>query len=129
LGRLMVNQGVYKAYKLPASASGPTMSVTVLQPKFDRLATAIAGVRETCDGGSISVDGEALLQRSLSELEAALQATREGTYWPSQRDAIAALALAADLVRAGQEAENDRDAAELETLIRVGLERLKRMGL
>jgi hypothetical protein len=107
----------------------PTMSATVMQPKFDRLAAAIAGVRETCDGGSASVDGEAQLQRSLSELEAALQATREGNYWPSQRDAIAALALAADLVRAGQEAENDPEAAELEALIRVGLERLKRMGL
>jgi hypothetical protein len=105
------------------------MTANVLQPKFDRLAAAIAGVRETCDGGSVSVDGDAQLQRSLCALEAALQATREGTYWPSQRDAIAALALAADLVRAGQEAENDRDAAGLETLIRVGLERLKRMGL
>ncbi len=107
----------------------PTMTANVLQPKFDRLAAAIAGVRETCDSGSVSVDGEARLQRSLSELEAALQATKEGSYWPSQRDAVAALALAADLVRAGQGAENDRDAAELETLIRVGLERLKRMGL
>jgi hypothetical protein len=105
------------------------MIATVLQPKFDRLAAAIAGVRETCDTGSASVDNEARLQRSLSEFEATLQATRQGTYWPSQRDAIAALALAADLVRASQEGENDRDAAELEALIRVGLERLKRMGL
>ena len=105
------------------------MIATVLTPKFDRLAAAIAGVRETCDTGSVSVDDEARLQRSLSELEAALQATREGAYWPSQRDAIAALALAADLVKAGQQAENDPETAELEALIRVGLERLKRMGL
>jgi hypothetical protein len=105
------------------------MSATVLKPKFDRLAAAIAGVRETCDDGSMSVEGEAKLQRSLCELEAALQATREGAYWPSQRDAVAALELAADLVRAGQQTENDPEAAELEALIRVGLERLKRMGL
>jgi hypothetical protein len=105
------------------------MTATVLQPKFDRLAAAIAGLRETCDSGSASAEGEAQLQRSLSELDAALQAVRKQTYWPSQRDAVAALELAADLVKAGQQGEDDRETAELETLIRVGLERLKRMGL
>lgn len=105
------------------------MSATVLQPKFDRLAAAIAGVRATCDDGATSADSEARLRRSLSELDAALHAVREQTYWPSQRDAVAALELAADLVKASQQVENDREIAELETLIRVGLERLKRMGL
>lgn len=112
-----------------SSENVASMSVIAFQSKFDRLAGAIARVRATCDGGSESANGQAELQGSLAELEAALQAIRERSYRPSQRDAVAALELAADLVQAGQGPERDPEAAELETLIRVGLDRLKCMGL
>jgi hypothetical protein len=41
---------------------------------------------------------------------------------------MSALELAVDLIRIGQGAEGDGDATEIESLIAVGLMRLKRMG-
>lgn len=105
------------------------MTSAVSLRQFDRLAAAIADVRRTCDGGSTSAASEAELELSLSELDAALLAVRNGAYRPSQRDAVAALELAVDLVRRGQGADRDGDEAELVGLIRVGLEKLKCMGL
>lgn len=65
---------------------------------------------------------------SFAEMEATLQAIREGTYWPSQRDAIAALELAVEVVREDRGDEANSDFKKVEALIFIGLERLRRMG-
>ena len=98
-----------------------------LQPRFDRVTSAIARVRETCDGSIVDEQGEAELELAIDELDAALVAARTGSYRPSQRDAIAALELAIDFVRTNQ--GNGADARDLDHLIQIGLDRLKRMGL
>lgn len=98
-----------------------------LPPRFDRLASAIARVRETCDGSIVDEEGEADLELAIDELDAALVAASTGRYRPSQRDAIAALELAIDFVRTNQ--GNGADTGDLDHLIQIGLDRLRRMGL
>ena len=105
------------------------MTAQIHLTKFNRLAVAIGDVRRAWNCGWEGGDSNRSEEQVLSELEAVIRAAANGEYRSSQSDAIAALELAIALAEANRGAGCRADDGVLEALIRIGLERLKRMGL